>query len=209
MQKRYPIQFIHVFIAAVLLIMAFFCIGAQKPYTAEIESSNLNDPEFCFLQKGQYVIHVTYENGKGKSIVVFSEASSATESNMPYAELAREKTTEENGTSAIQLSLNQGTHAVKLRWEDDSKNVNETAVFRKIEIQSVHLENRDGYFLAALLTVCAIAILVLGRYFPVEKYGKIFLLIGMGLAASIPLFSDNLCMGDDILYHITRLEGIY
>lgn len=209
MQKRYPIQFIHVFVTAVLLVMALFCIGAQKPYTAEIESSQLQDPEFAFLQKGQYVIQVTYENGRDKSIVAYSEAVSAAESELPYEELAREEITEESGIAVILLSLDQGTHAVKLQWEDSSQMIDENAVFRKIEIQSVHLENRDGYFLAALLVVCAVVILVLGRYFPVEKYGRLLFLIGMGLAASIPLFSDYLCMGEDMLYHITRLEGIY
>lgn len=209
MQKRYPIQFIHVFLAVVLLVMALFCVGGQKPYTAEIESSQLKSPEFAFLQKGQYIMHVTYENGRGKSIVVFSEAVSAAESDLPYTELAREETAEENGIVAILLDLDQGTHAVKLQWEDSAKHVDQTAVFRKIEIQSVHLENRDGYFLAALFVACAVAILVIGRCFPAEKYGKLLFLIGMGLAASIPLFSDNLCMGEDMLYHITRLEGIY
>ena len=209
MQKRYPIQFIHIFLAVVLLVMALFCIGAQTPYTAEIESSQLKNPEFAFLQKGQYIIHVTYENGIGKSIVVCSEAVSAAESDLPYRELAREETAEENGIVAILLDLDQGTHAVKLQWEDSSKNVDETAAFRKIEIQSVHLENRDGYFLAALFAACAAAVLMLGRCFPVEKYGRLLFLIGMGLAASFPLFSDNLCMGEDMLYHITRLEGIY
>ena len=115
MQKRYPIQFIHVFLAVVLLVMALFCVGAQTPYTAEIESSQLKNPEFAFLQKGQYIIHVTYENGTGKRIVVCSEAVSAAESDLPYRELAREETAEKNGIVAILLDLDQGTHAVKLQ----------------------------------------------------------------------------------------------
>ncbi|MCM1569562.1 MAG: YfhO family protein [Roseburia sp.] len=34
-------------------------------------------------------------------------------------------------------------------------------------------------------------------------------LMGLGMLCSIPLFSEGLVLGDDIHYHLTRIEGIY
>ena len=108
------------------------------------------------------------------------------------------------------MDLEQGTHSVELAFENSERNLaTEPGTFCRIQIQSVALENHDGYFLSALYIACAAIILLCGWTGTLRRYDRILLLAGIGLAASVPLFSDNLCKGDDLLYHITRLEGIY
>ena len=210
MQKKLSLKFIHIFVSSLLVIMALFFIGTQKPYIKEIEAAELDHPAFSFLQEGQYILDITYENGTGNRIIVYSKAISAPESDMAYTELAEYEITEENGTVQILLDLEQGTHSVELAFENSERNLaTEPGTFCRIQIQSVALENHDGYFLSALYIACAAIILLCGWTGTLRRYDRILLLAGIGLAASVPLFSDNLCKGDDLLYHITRLEGIY
>lgn len=210
MQKKLSLKFIHIFVSSLLVIMALFFIGTQKPYIKEIEAAELDHPAFSFLQEGQYILDIIYENGTGNRIIVYSKAISAPESDMAYTELAEYEITEENGTVQILLDLEQGTHSVELAFENSERNLaTEPGTFCRIQIQSVALENHDGYFLSALYIACAAIILLCGWTGTLRRYDRILLLAGIGLAASVPLFSDNLCKGDDLLYHITRLEGIY
>lgn len=210
MQKKLSLKFIHIFVSSLLVIMALFFIGTQKPYIKEIEAAELDHPAFSFLQEGQYILDITYENGTGNRIIVYSKAISAPESDMAYTELAEYEIIEENGTVQILLDLEQGTHSVELAFENSERNLaTEPGTFCRIQIQSVALENHDGYFLSALYIACAAIILLCGWTGTLRRYDRILLLAGIGLAASVPLFSDNLCKGDDLLYHITRLEGIY
>ena len=107
MQKKLSLKFIHIFVSSLLVIMALFFIGTQKPYIKEIEAAELDHPAFSFLQEGQYILDITYENGTGNRIIVYSKAISAPESDMAYTELAEYEITEENGTVQILLDLEQ------------------------------------------------------------------------------------------------------
>ena len=199
MQKKLSLKFIHIFVSSLLVIMALFFIGTQKPYIKEIEAAELDHPAFSFLQEGQYILDITYENGTGNRIIVYSKAISAPESDMAYTELAEYEITEENGTVQILLDLEQGTHSVELAFENSERNLaTEPGTFCRIQIQSVALENHDGYFLSALYIACAAIILLCGWTGTLRRYDRILLLAGIGLAASVPLFSDNLCKGDDL-----------
>jgi len=82
MQKKLSLKFIHIFVSSLLVIMALFFIGTQKPYIKEIEAAELDHPAFSFLQEGQYILDITYENGTGNRIIVYSKAISAPESDM-------------------------------------------------------------------------------------------------------------------------------
>lgn len=111
---------------------------------------------------------------------------------MAYTELAEYEITEENGTVQILLDLEQGTHSVELAFENSERNLaTEPGTFCRIQIQSVALENHDGYFLSALYIACAAIILLCGWTGTLRRYDRILLLAGIGLAASVPLFGQS------------------
>ncbi len=99
MQKKLSLKFIHIFVSSLLVIMALFFIGTQKPYIKEIEAAELDHPAFSFLQEGQYILDIIYENGTGNRIIVYSKAISAPESDMAYTELAEYEITEETDSN--------------------------------------------------------------------------------------------------------------
>lgn len=76
----------------------------------------------------------------------------------------------------------------------------------------------DTIVIAALVALAALAFhlaflrrpLALGEHMQDRflKCAPVFLVIGLGLLASYPIFNDDLTVGHDFLFHPTRLEGI-
>lgn len=71
----------------------------------------------------------------------------------------------------------------------------------------------DAYYLAALVLLAGIALPFALRSRPVRSLSRksrmiLFLLAGIAVAASFPYLNGYLNWGDDICYHLTRIEGI-
>ncbi len=205
MRKVQSLHFNHKFAIAFLLLAGVFFIGTQKPYQKVVEEEKLSDVCFPFLQEGEYAMEITFEGSPvGNSIVVYSDEAVGAD-NQVGVELARQEIKEGAGVAGIAFRLTQGTHNVRVVQELQP----EGCRFTNVILQSVRMSNRDGYFLGFLCLLGAVTVAVLGLFVPFEKYRNALLFFAMGIAASIPFLSDTLCAGDDLLYHITRLEGVY
>lgn len=75
MQKKLSLKFIHIFVSSLLVIMALFFIGTQKPYIKEIEAAELDHPAFSFLQEGQYILDIIYEMGQETALLYIRKLS--------------------------------------------------------------------------------------------------------------------------------------
>lgn len=183
-----------------------FSVNPQAYHSEILKGSEpIANPVWSFLQEGDYILEVTYENSsEGNSIIVFSD-SVTTADNKIGESFAVQDIPSGSGIVQIPVQLDKGTHEiqVKTKLEDD------TSLLTEIQIQSVGLQNRDSYFLAGLCLLAALALAFVGSYVSVDYYKVPLLLIALGFAASMPLFNDFLMHGHDLEFHLTRIEGIY
>lgn len=189
-------------IAGFLILFGVLVFCKREPYLQIFEEGRQYH-WLSFLQEGQYEIQLTYEGYKpGERIFVYSD-SMTDDLNQVGVTLAETVVPEYAGIVALSFTLSDGTHDIFVTSDS------ETGYFAQGKIQSVRLQNRDPYFLLILFSLTGLFFLYGGyrRYF--EKHPVPFILTGLGLLVSIPLFSDFLYAGDDIYFHLARIEGIY
>lgn len=189
-------------IAGLLIIIGILIACKREPYVITFED---NQPSYymAFLQEGQYHIEITYVGFEpGDRIWVYSN-SLIDSQNQIGVTLAETVVPEYAGIVDITVTLSDGVYDINV--VNDSK----VGHFEQGKLQSARLQNRDNYFLAFLFFLLSFFVLLGGcrRYF--ERYSILFLLTGLGILASIPVFSDFLYSGDDITFHLARLEGIF
>ena len=186
-----------------MLGILFFCNPQAYQMTMEEDLSEKGIP---FLQEGDYVLDVTYEGSPaGNSIIIYSEDMTGADNSLG-CELARQEIAEGSGIVRIPLQLVQGVHDIRSKTELDDA----TAFYvKKMEIQSVQLQNTDHLLLGGLCLFAAMTTMLLGCCVPMEKYRDGAVLIGLGIIVSLPLFSDFLFEGNDMYFHLARLEGLY
>lgn len=189
-------------IAGILIFIGILIFYKREPYIKVFEN---DQPSYrmSFLQEGSYQFDITYVGFEpGDRIRIYS--NSLTDCwNQTGVTLAEIEVPEYAGIVIIPISLSDGVYDICV--DNDSR----VGYFAQGKVQSVELQNRDNYFLAALLFLLSFFVLLGGSRHYFEKYPIPFLLIGLGAMASIPVFSDFLYSGDDIEFHLARFEGIY
>lgn len=205
MKRKYKLEFWQRFLIGVFIIGAFsFLFLLDKE--AYHDEFVYEDRDYYLLEKGDYSIVVSYEGTqKENELIVYTDLE-FDEHNERGKELAREKLNLREQILRLTLHLEQDTRGVKFRTTQDNE---EKQYLTYIVIQSIQLQNRDGYLLGLLCLLSAFLLAVLGWYLPKEKYTVPLLLVGMGLAASMPLFSSLVMGGDDLGFHTGRIEAIY
>jgi len=165
---------------------------------------NQEEVNLPFLKAGDYEIKITYEGAsEGNSVVVSSELLADSENHMGVEFARTEMKAAVRDVVVLNIHLEQGTYGVRIRPEQPE------SCFEDVMIQRVQLLDRDHYCLFAICVMAALCLALLGWYVPAEKYRDALLLIGVGGAASIPMFSDFLPYGQDLLFHLARMEGLY
>lgn len=203
-RTRYQLTFLHKLIIGMFLVLGIVCIGNPQAYHFTLEE-NLPENRISFLQKGDYVLDVTYSSPAGNAVVVSSNEVAGADNRMG-GELVRREIAEGAGVVRIELSLDQGVYGIHVGTQLD----NESAFYiGRLEVWSLRLQNTDHYFLALLCLLAAFATALLGLFVPVEKYRDAAVLLGIGLVASLPLFSDFIYEGNDFRFHMARIEGLY
>lgn len=209
-------------VLAFAFLMGIFFFLNGKPYRQEYSRpENLG-----FLEKGQYTLIATYENSpRDNGIIVYSEEA-VDERNRPGMVFARQEIPEGSGVVSIPLSLEEAVYGVRIGTELDK---DEEGFVTELKIQSNRIVHKDHLALGFLMLAAGAGLGVLfvrmqkdmgadgdraGRRENLlfgygEKYMLPLVLVGMGLLASVPLFSDSLLWGDDAEFHLSRLEGIY
>lgn len=205
MKVKYKLTFLHKFLCACLLVLAVLSLGGAQAYQKEFayEGQTIKIP---FLQEGDYVFGVNYrEAPTDNEIIIYSEALTNTE-NYPETLLAYSEIGKAGGTEQIVLKLTQDTRDICLKTMQDT---DDQYYISGVAVQSVQLQNRDHYLLGMLFLLSAAAVLLLGWFVPGERYVEPVMLTVLGLLASMPLFADFIISGDDIGFHVARLEAVY
>ncbi len=205
MKTKYKLTFLHKLLCIGLLIGALLSMGHSEAYQKEFAYGS-QGTGFPFLQKGDYVLDVYYgEATKNNEIIIYSEEL-IDEKNQSGVEFLRIDVGKSAGKERVTLKLEQDTYHVKLKTMQDE---DDKYYISKVALQSVSLQNRDNYLLGFLCVLGAVLTLLLGWYVPVKKYAEPAMLIAMGLAAGMPLFADFMINGDDLGFHVARLEAVY
>lgn len=177
-----------------------FCKG--EPYL-KVFDEDQKSYEMTFLQEGQYLFEITYVGFQpGDRIWIYSDYLTD-EQNHIGVTLSETVVPEYAGIVALPVTLSEGVYHICV------VNDSEVGYFAQGQVQSVRLQNWDHYYVAGILFLISVCILFAGYRHLFEKYPIQWLLVGMGVLVSIPLFSDFLYQGDDTTFHLARLEGIY
>ncbi|MDE6924053.1 MAG: YfhO family protein [Acetatifactor sp.] len=202
-KANYKLTVIHKAVIIVLLTMGIFFLIKPNIYRMRVEY-NPAEVTIPFLKAGDYEVKITYSGASQGAFAVASSDLLADSENHMGVEFARtELNAEIRDVAVMNVHLEQGTYGVCIRPEQTDE------CFEEVRIQRVQLLDRDHYFLFAVCILSALCMALLGWYVPVEKYKNALLLVGMGLAASIPMYSDFLPKGHDMLFHLARMEGLY
>jgi len=186
-------------LAGLLVLFAVGMFFQASPYVKEMDE-NQHYYTFHFLQEGDYDLKITYVGFEvGDTIRIYSDEL-VDSSNHVGVTLAECTVNESAGIVRIPISLPAGTY--NLNVVSDAK----VGYFAEGFIQSVSLQNKDNFFLTVLFLGMAFLILLCGMN---DKFRVPLVLLGMAILASFPLFADFLYLGDDMQFHLSRIEGIY
>lgn len=189
-------------IAGILIVMGLLVFCKREPYIKILENDQPSY-QISFLQAGQYYFEITYVGFEpGDRIWIYSNSLIDRQSQAGVT-LAETVVPEYAGIVAVPITLSDGVYDICV--VNDSK----VGYFAQGRLQSTKLQNRDNYALAAIFFLASFVVLFGGSRHYFEKYPIPFILAGLGILASIPVFSDFLYAGDDIEFHLARLEGIY
>lgn len=218
MKPKNKLNAIQIIIIAFLLFVGICCVCNKKPYVADLKGNELEHLELGYLHEGDYSLVVTYQNApnatllvKGmdltsaenaRGVLLFSGALDALEP----AQCIGTVTIPEGGLRNMQIEIQaMGDEAEA----EETKLLSPSDYIVNLHLQSLNLENRDGYYLGMLLFICAALVAVCGLYFREEQYLLPFGLGLLGLIASYPLMDDYILYNTDIPIHMARIEGIY
>lgn len=203
MKKLFHFSMMQTAILCLLAAAGVFLLLNARPYQAQLEEGTY-PARIPFLEKGEYTLEVTYEHSpKDNRILIFSRDVTG-EDNQPGAVYSELEIPEGSGVVLVPLALEQPTYGVTIGTALDT---DDAGYVSKAFIQSNRLIHKDNYLLGAMLLLGAAVLALLFRKADLEPMPIV--LVCMGLAASLPLFSDFLFWEDDVAFHLTRLEGIY
>lgn len=205
MKIKYKLNFVHKLLCVFFLLLGIFSFQHLEAYQKEFIYGE-QGKGFSFLQKGDYVLDIYYEaSPKDNEIIVYTE-NLTNEKNQPEVEFLRLDAGKEGGKISTTLKLDRDTYGVNLKTASDRQGKD---YISRVAIQSVQLQNRDNYLLGLIFILGALLILLLGMYVPLEKYAEPAMLIVLGLAASMPLFSDFIVLSEDLGFHVARMEAVF
>lgn len=189
-------------IASLLFLVGILVFCKGEPYVKIFEEDQ-QSYEMTFLQEGQYQFEITYVGFQpGDRIWIYSD-SLTDRQNQIGVTLSEAVVPEYAGVVALPVTLSEGVYHIYVM--NDSK----VGYFSEGRVQGVRLQNWDNYYVAGILFLLSFCVLFSGYRHYFEKYPIQWLLAGMGVLVSIPLFSDFLYLGDDTTFHLARLEGLY
>lgn len=209
-EGKLSLSWLQIIVISVLAIMGVFALGSAEPFRVEYDTQKIvelgGSVNFDFLQAGAYTVEVTYVNSpEGNTLYVMSKETPDGKNGMGCFFVDAQFPTG-SGVVRETFTLEQGAYNVtiipKLEMKDGFS-------LEKVILQSNSLLYKDNYFVGGVLLMAAVALFLCFWKVPAERY-KIWLgLVGIGVLATLPLFSGALISGDDLEFHITRLEGIY
>ncbi len=201
-RTKYRLGLLHKAAIMILLTLGFFCLLNPDVYRRKWEYSP-EEVTIPFLKAGDYEIKIIHYGASEGNYAIASSDCTADSENRMGVEFARTELREGiRDVAVLNVHLEEGTYGLRIWPEKES-------CFEEVVIQRVQLLDRDHYLLFLICFLSAACIAILGWYVPVERYKNEVILVGIGLAASVPMLSDFLLKGHDLLFHLARMEGLY
>lgn len=190
--------------ALFLCIMGIcFCLNSRV-YTKE-SLDEVAYMEYPFLQEGDYMLAIVYTGAEPGCEVQVSSQALVDQWNRQGVVFTSCELMEPAGTLIVDFHLDQATESVVLTQNQGEEN----RIFQRLVLQSYGAPDTDNFFLGACLILLGGVAFFWGRILCGDKYRKQLILILIGFAASLPLLSDSLKVGQDMGFHLARLEGLY
>lgn len=205
LRPKYKLTFVHKFLCIGLLFVGILLFLQPQAYHKDFMymSEGLGFP---YLQKGAYELDIYYNAAPvDNELLIYSDALTDAH-NQPGVIFQNINVGTESGKHHTTLELAQDTRNVYLKTSQD---IGEQFYISRVTLQSVQLQDKDNYFLSLGCILGAAIVLLLGWYASPARYKVPGMLVVMGLLASMPLYSDFIVNGDDLGFHIARLESIY
>lgn len=205
-KPRYSLCYFHKLGIGIFLVLASLFLFHPQAYKREYQ--DVQSVYFSFLQAGDYILDytLTASSAAGDSVLVMSETAVDSDNNAGVV-FARKTLERDDVYGSLNLHLEQNVYGVNVRIRQNS---GEGAAFSRLKIQSVQLLCTDHYLMSLLCFFSALGIAFLGLYVPADKYKLLFLAVGFGLLASLPMANDFLIETvPDTGFHLARLESVY
>lgn len=199
---KYQLGFVHILIISFLLLTGLLQLCHKEIFYFG-QSADAETVVLDYLPRGEYLLYAEYASfvGIGELSVMLTGVNG--EDNGMGREILRAEMNEGGGSLSLNFTLKEAAFGVEIAAGQDAVNC-----LKAVSLQSVRLSDWDSYLMFALCLLGAAAIAVCGAFLPAEKYRTPMALVGMGLLCSVPLFAKSLLPGDDIYYHLTRIEGL-
>lgn len=211
MFEKNQVNFVVKFLAMAFAVLAIFFWMNKEPLMRQSYGAIPG-----YLDAGDYSLTIAYHStAESAALVVETENITTTENVRQPVELARTELQQGENTAMLTIHLEESVSGVQLSVKQEKAETAEAAaaseavMIQTVNIQGYRLLCYDNYFLAALFFALAAGVLVYGTRFYRNEHNTILLLIGIGVLASIPLFTSYLIVGHDIEYHAARINGIY
>lgn len=198
---KYRLTAIHRIFVIFLLLSAVLMALKPQAYSKNTEGLDI---VLDMLHEGDYIASVVYHDSpSGNEIVIYTDEYAGS-NNERGLEIARQEIEAGFGMIDIPFHLDDDVYDVKIATEMDG----EKYYIQSTHIQGVQLLDYDNYYLAGLFVLLALGTVLLAWYVPFEKYKVPVILVMLGVIVSFPLFSDFIFLGQDSLFHFTRIEGM-
>lgn len=180
-----------------------FCLNS-KVYINQC-SGEFAYVEYPFLQEGDYTMEINYSGTEPGCTVQVSSQALVDQWNRQGVVFASCEIAESAGTLIIDFHLDQATRSVVLTQSMGDEN----RIFKQLELRSNKSPDTDNFFLGVCLILFGGVVFFKGRTLCGYRHRKQLILILIGLGASLPLLNDSLKIGQDMAFHLARLEGLY
>ena len=199
------LSFVHKFLGIGLVVLGLLLFLQPNAYYKAFQYG-VEGTGFSFVEAGVYTIDICYKELAPSNTLIIYTDDRIDENNQPGVKFYEADIVDGEVTTRVQLNLDKDVHSLRFRTALDSA---EKIYIDRVVIQGAQLQNRDHYLLGLMCVLGGVFVVLLGRYIPADKYKEQAMLVAFGLLASVPLFSDFVLNGDDLGFHVARLEAIY
>ncbi|MFA9376829.1 MAG: hypothetical protein ACERKZ_08745 [Lachnotalea sp.] len=176
-----------------------------------IYGDNTNEGNFITtpkvdLPKGEYKISIKYETDTEFNYVKVKGKNLSKEIEIPEEEKYLNMAIQEK---VIHITLEEDVHDFNVKLYFCGQG---TLVFQNMTVESENIANTDTIAWILIFLTIFITIGLLAYYKPTQENRKkmlvIFSLVAITIIASYPMFNNYIIKGDDIAFHLTRIDGI-
>ena len=193
-----------IFIIGLLVVLSILFMVSDNRFSWEDSGTPCS---FSYVERGEYTLEIYYESAGQENYISVRSDAAVGRNGVAGIELAHiDLKPGEGGVMTIPLSLEQGIFDVRVETDLDTE---DTFFVTYVILKSDEVIYHDGMFLGVFCLLTALALAFIFVQVPKEKYRMPLLAVGIGLLAGIPLYVEVVLGGNDFMFHLMRIEGIY